>query len=73
MPPLNPTCPLCSRPVLAGGYSVLNHGEVAHLKCPAPPPSINRWPEGIRRLLCLNCSRIFPSESKMERLCKSCR
>ena len=37
------------------------------------PPLGNRWPEGIRRLLCLNCSRGFPSESKMQRLCKACR
>jgi hypothetical protein len=74
VPPLSPTCPLCSHPVLAGAYSsILNHGEVAHLKCPTLPPSINRWPEGIRRLLCLNCSRVFPSESKMERLCRACR
>jgi hypothetical protein len=73
VPLLSPTCPLCSRPVLTGGYSILNHGEMAHLKCPAPPPSINRWPEGVRHLLCLNCNRVFPSESKMERLCRACR
>jgi hypothetical protein len=34
MPSLSPTCPLCSHPVLAGAYSILNHGEMAHLKCP---------------------------------------
>jgi hypothetical protein len=72
MPLPSPTCPLCSRPVLAGAY-VLSQGEMAHLKCPTTPPSVNRWPEGTRQLLCLNCSRIFASESKMERLCRACR
>jgi hypothetical protein len=73
MPLLSPTCPLCSHPMLAGAYSILNHGEMAHTKCPVSPSSVNRWPEGIRQLLCLNCSRIFPSESKMQRLCRVCR
>jgi hypothetical protein len=73
MPSLSPTCPLCSHPVLVGAYSISNHGEIAHLKCPAFPVSGNRWPEGTRHLLCLNCSRTFPSESKMQRLCRACR
>ena len=38
MPPLSPTCPLCSRPVLAGAYSILNHGEMAHRVCPSLHP-----------------------------------
>ncbi len=73
MPPLSSTCPLCCRPVLVGAYSIMNHGEMAHLKCPTSPPSVNRWPEGTRHLLCLNCSRSFASESKMQRLCRACR
>jgi hypothetical protein len=50
-----------------------SHGEMAHLKCPTSPASGNRWPEGVRQLVCLNCSRRFPSESKMQRLCRACR
>jgi hypothetical protein len=71
--PPGPTCPVCSRPLSAGAYSSLNQGDMAHPEWPTSPPSVNRWPEGIRNLLCLNCSRIFPSESKMQRLCKACR
>jgi len=73
MPLLSPTCPLCSHPVLTGAYNMSSRGEMAHLKCPASPASGNRWPEGVRQLVCLNCSRIFPSESKMQRLCRACR
>ena len=73
MPTLSSTCPLCSRPVLVGAYSILERGEMAHLKCPTIPSSVNRWPEGVRQLLCLNCARMFPSESKIQRLCRVCR
>ena len=72
MPTVSPTCPLCSHPVL-GAQGISNHGEMVHLECPTSPALGNRWPEGIRQLLCLNCSRIFPSESKMQRLCRACR
>lgn len=70
---LSPTCPICSRPIVTGAYSILTDGEMAHLKCPTPPPSINRWSEGIRHLPCLNCNRMFPSESRIQRLCRVCR
>lgn len=73
MPTLDSVCPICSRPISIGAYSILNHGEMAHLKCPTPPSSVNRWPEGIRHLLCLNCNRAFQSESKIQRLCRVCR
>jgi hypothetical protein len=73
MPVLSPTCPLCLRPIFTGAYSILNHGEMAHLKCPTLTPSVNRWPEGVRHLLCLNCGRAFPSESTFQRLCRVCR
>jgi hypothetical protein len=73
VPVLSQTCPLCSYPVLAGAYNMSSHGEMAHLKCPPSPASGNRWPEGIRQVVCLNCSRTFPSESKMQRLCRACR
>jgi hypothetical protein len=73
MPLLSPTCPLCSHPVLGGAYSISHRGEMTHLRCPTSPAAGNRWPEGTRQLLCLNCSRIFPSESKMQRLCRACR
>jgi hypothetical protein len=72
-PPIGSTCPLCSGPLAVGTEGIRNHGEMAHLKCPPSPPSVNSWPEGVRRLLCLNCGRTFPSESKMQRLCKGCR
>jgi len=35
--------------------------------------SINTWPAGVRRTLCLNCDRTFESESKAQRLCRACR
>jgi hypothetical protein len=35
--------------------------------------SINTWPEGVRRVLCLNCDRTFESDSKAQRLCRVCR
>jgi hypothetical protein len=73
MPSPSETCPLCSYPVLTGAYNMSSHGEMAHLKCPPAPASGNRWPEGVRQLVCLNCSRIFPSDSKMQRLCRACR
>ena len=73
MPSVSPMCPFCAHPVLAGAYNVSSHGEMAHLKCPTFPVSGNRWPEGVRQLVCLNCSRVFPSESKMQRLCRACR
>jgi hypothetical protein len=73
MPTMSPTCPLCSHPVLVSDYSISDRGEMVHVKCPRSPASGNRWPEGIRQLLCLNCSRIFQSESKMQRLCRACR
>ena len=73
MQPTPHTCPLCSGPVVAGAHSVLHHGEMAHRTCPMSPPSVNRWPEGTRQLVCLNCSRIFASESKIHRLCRVCR
>ena len=33
----------------------------------------NTWPEGVRRVLCLNCDRTFESESKAQRLRSDCR
>jgi hypothetical protein len=35
--------------------------------------STNTWPEGVRRMVCLNCDRTFESESKAQRLCRVCR
>ena len=63
MPALSPTCPLCSHPMLVGAYSMLNHGDGAH-QVPGISVLVNRWPEGIRQLLCLNCSRVFPSNRR---------
>jgi hypothetical protein len=37
------------------------------------PSRINTWPEGVRRVVCLNCDKIFESESKAHRLCRACR
>jgi hypothetical protein len=37
------------------------------------PTRINTWPEGVRRVLCLNCDKTFESESKAHRLCRVCR
>jgi hypothetical protein len=71
--PLLSECLVCSYPVLADAYNMSSRGEMAHLKCPSPPASGNRWPEGVRQLVCLNCSRTFPSESKIQRLCRACR
>jgi hypothetical protein len=70
---LSPTCAICSHPIVSGAGGILAHGEMAHLKCPTPPPSINRWAEGVRQLSCLNCDRTFPSESRSRRLCRACR
>ncbi len=35
--------------------------------------SLNSWPEGRRRVACLNCNRPFWSLGKAHRLCTSCR
>ena len=35
--------------------------------------SSNAWPEGVRRVPCLNCGRTFESDSKVQRLCRACR
>ena len=43
---------------------------MVHVKCAEPP---NSWPGGIRSLRCLNCRRVFQSDSKAQRLCKACR
>jgi hypothetical protein len=69
----NPTCPVCSYPMLLGAYRILDHGEMAHLKCWASPDSVNRWPEAVRHLLCLSCGRAFESDSKVHRTCRACR
>jgi Fe2+ or Zn2+ uptake regulation protein len=66
-------CPICSEPLLRGAYRTLEHGEMAHLNCRVFPQSTNRWPEGIRHLLCLTCGRVFESDSKVQRLCRACR
>jgi hypothetical protein len=69
----HPMCPICSGPMLLGAYRILEHGEMAHLNCRASPHSINRWPEGIRDVLCLRCGRAFARDSKVQRLCRACR
>jgi hypothetical protein len=63
-------CPFCSRPIVLGAYTIMGHGEMAHAEC---RKSANTWPEGTRHLVCLNCGRAFPSDSKAQRLCKACR
>lgn len=35
--------------------------------------SVNGWPEGRRRVACLNCNRPFWSLGKAHRLCTACR
>ena len=66
-------CPICSSRILPSAGGLLKPGGLAHLKCAEVPDSINRWPEGIRDLLCLNCERAFQSASKIQRLCRACR
>jgi hypothetical protein len=69
----SPMCPICSDPMVLGAYRVLEQGEMVHLKCRASFHSVNRWPEGIRHVLCLGCGRAFESDSKAQRSCKACR
>jgi len=69
----NPMCPICSGPMALGAYRILEHGEMAHLKCRAFLHSVNRWPGGMRLVLCLSCGRAFESDSKAQRICKACR
>jgi hypothetical protein len=73
MSTLTSTCAICSRPILFGGYHILSHGEMAHLTYQGSHRSANAWPDGIRHLVCLNCSRVFESDSKAQRLCRACR
>ena len=35
--------------------------------------SINDWPGGPRRIVCLHCDRRFVSQGKTHRLCGACR
>lgn len=69
----HPICRVCSRPIVLGAYTILGHGEMAHLRCQAFARSVNTWPDGIRHLVCLNCGRAFESDSKAQRLCRACR
>ena len=67
------TCPVCSFPLPLDAPRGLDHEEIVHLECRASPDSVNQWPEGLRVLLCLRCSRAFESDSKVRRTCKACR
>ncbi len=67
------TCPVCTHPILAGAYRILQNGDILHLACGASSDSVNQWPGGVRQLLCLNCGRAFDSASKVWRRCKACR
>lgn len=69
----NAMCPICSGPMLLGAYRILEHGAMAHLNCRASPHSSNRWPAGIRDILCLRCGRAFERDSRVQRLCRACR
>ena len=69
----NSMCPICSSPIVLGAYRILEEGEMVHVKCGAPFRLANRWPEGIRHVLCLGCGRSLESESKAQRICKPCR
>src|SRR5438093_972836 len=33
VPPLDPTCPICSKPITSGSLVLLDHGELFHLGC----------------------------------------
>jgi hypothetical protein len=66
-------CPICSGPLVLGAYRILEHGEMAHLNCRAAPHSIDRWPGGTGRMLCLSCGRAFEGESSVQRICGACR
>jgi hypothetical protein len=70
----NPICCVCSCLIVLGAFTILHHRERAYLTCQeefAPPG--NRWPDGSRHLVCLNCGGVFESDSKAQRLCQTCR
>jgi hypothetical protein len=52
---------------------VSSNEDTTPLTCRDGLRSINTWPEGVRRMLCLNCDRTFESDSKAQRLCRACR
>ena len=57
----------------AGREGLASHEDTTHPAFEDGLRPINTWPEGVRRLLCLNCDRTFESESKAQRLCRVCR
>jgi hypothetical protein len=69
----NSMCSTCRRPIFLGAPASPRYAELAHLKCLEAPRSVNAWPGGSRHVACLGCGRDFESDSKAQRLCRSCR